>query len=102
MTNSILVDIMDPLAQAALFKASTSDFLVIYPNQPVADPFVKMLVQPAAKETRYRYEREGRSSVIVGDGSTADEKTFPTIQVMNYFGRAVVVVSCVTADKPYK
>lgn len=94
LANSILVSIIsDP---------SKSKFQYTFQIQPVAAPFVLVLVQPAAKETRYRYEREGRSSIIVGVGSTADVKMFPTIQVMNYFGLAVVVVSCVTVDYPYK
>jgi c-Rel proto-oncogene protein len=66
-------------------------------------PFVKILEQPASKALRFRYECEGRSAgSIPGANSTADNKTYPTIQISNYVGRAVVVVSCVTKDFPYK
>lgn len=66
-------------------------------------PYTAILEQPASKALRFRYECEGRSAgSIPGANSTADNKTYPTIQIMNYVGRAVVVVSCVTKDIPYK
>lgn len=66
-------------------------------------PYAVIVEQPAAKALRFRYECEGRSAgAIPGASSTSDNKTYPTIQVMNYTGRAVVVVSCVTKDFPYK
>lgn len=66
-------------------------------------PYTAILEQPASKALRFRYECEGRSAgSIPGANSTADNKTYPTIQIMNYVGRAVVVVSCVTKDVPYK
>lgn len=66
-------------------------------------PYTMILEQPASKALRFRYECEGRSAgSIPGANSTADNKTYPTIQIMNYVGRAVVVVSCVTKDVPYK
>lgn len=65
--------------------------------------YVVILEHPAPKALRFRYECEGRSAgSIPGANSTTDNKTYPTIQVMNYVGRAVVVVSCVTKDFPYK
>ena len=65
--------------------------------------FVKIIEQPASKGLRFRYECEGRSAgSIPGVGSTQDNKTFPTIQVVGYTGKAVVVVSCVTNDAPHK
>lgn len=66
-------------------------------------PYVIIEEQPAPKALRFRYECEGRSAgSIPGINSTPENKTFPTIKVMNYTGRAVVVVSCVTKDAPYK
>lgn len=66
-------------------------------------PYVVILEHPAPKALRFRYECEGRSAgSIPGINSTVDLKTFPTIQVVNYTGRAVVVVSCVTKDYPHK
>lgn len=73
-------------------------------------PYVKVLEQPARcalrsvagllngvsdASHRFRYECEGRSAgSIPGANSTADNKTFPTIQIIGYTGQAVCVVSC--------
>ncbi|XP_012265400.2 embryonic polarity protein dorsal-like [Athalia rosae] len=65
--------------------------------------YVKILEQPASKALRFRYECEGRSAgSIPGVNSTPENKTFPSIRIEGYKGRAVVVVSCVTKDPPYK
>lgn len=89
-------------------------------NRKVA--YVRILEQPASKALRFRYECEGRSAgSIPGVNSTPENKTFPSIrviidrsidcsyvnnrlysQVEGYKGRAVVVVSCVTKDPPYR
>ncbi|XP_060532354.1 embryonic polarity protein dorsal-like isoform X2 [Cylas formicarius] len=64
---------------------------------------VKIIEQPASKALRFRYVCEGRSAgSIPGASSTPENKTYPEIQVVGYQGRAVVVVSCVTKDAPYK
>lgn len=66
-------------------------------------PFVRIVEQPAKCAIRFRYECEGRSAgSIPGVNSTPENKTFPTIQVCNYNGKAVVVVSCVTKEPPYR
>lgn len=66
-------------------------------------PYVRITEQPAPKALRFRYECEGRSAgSIPGASSTPKNRTFPTIEIVNYTGKAVVVVSCVTKDKPYK
>ncbi|XP_055386673.1 embryonic polarity protein dorsal isoform X2 [Condylostylus longicornis] len=65
--------------------------------------YVKIVEQPASKALRFRYECEGRSAgSIPGVNSTHENKTYPTIEVVGYQGRAFVVVSCVTKDKPYR
>ncbi|XP_044760529.1 embryonic polarity protein dorsal-like isoform X2 [Coccinella septempunctata] len=67
------------------------------------DAYVKIIEQPAPKALRFRYLCEGRSAgSIPGISSTPENKTFPAIQVVGYQGRAVVVVSCVTKDQPYR
>lgn len=72
-------------------------------SRGVREPHVKILIQPAQKALRFRYECEGRSAgSIPGANSTPENRTFPTIQVMNHSGPAVVVVSCVTKDPPYR
>lgn len=64
---------------------------------------MKIVEQPASKALRFRYECEGRSAgSIPGASSTPENKTFPSIQVVGYKGKAVVVVSCVTKDEPYR
>ena len=66
-------------------------------------PYVRIVEQPASKALRFRYECEGRSAgSIPGVNSTPENKTYPTIEIVNYKGRAVVVVSCVTKDQPYR
>ncbi|XP_037926499.1 embryonic polarity protein dorsal-like isoform X2 [Hermetia illucens] len=64
---------------------------------------VRIIEQPASKALRFRYECEGRSAgSIPGVNSTSENKTYPTIEIADYVGRAVVVVSCVTKDPPYR
>lgn len=64
---------------------------------------LRIIEQPASKALRFRYECEGRSAgSIPGASSTPENKTFPTIKIEGYQGRAVVVVSCVTKDDPYR
>nr|AFI98401.1 Dorsal [Delia antiqua] len=66
-------------------------------------PYVKITEQPAGKALRFRYECGGRSAgSIPGVNSTPENKTYPTIEIVGYKGRAVVVVSCVTKDQPYR
>merc|ERR1719495_666247 len=65
--------------------------------------YVEVTEQRASKGLRFRYECEGRSAgSIPGASSTLENRTFPTIQVSGYQGRAVVVVSCVTSDAPHR
>lgn len=65
--------------------------------------YVKITEQPASKALRFRYECEGRSAgSIPGVNNTPENKTYPSIQIVGYRGRAVVVVSCVTKDPPYR
>jgi Rel/ankyrin family protein len=79
-------------------------YLNLNSNATKAQPYVRIVEQPAKCALRFRYECEGRSAgSIPGSNSTADNKTYPTIQVCNYRGgQAVVVVSCVTKDQPYR
>lgn len=70
-------------------------------NKP--KPFVEIVEQPAKCALRFRYKCEGRSAgSLPGLNSTMDNKTFPSIRLHNYVGRAVVVISCVTKDAPYR
>lgn len=65
--------------------------------------YVEITEQPAPKAIRFRYECEGRSAgSIPGVNSTPENRAFPSIKICNYVGRAVVVVSCVTKDPPFR
>lgn len=66
-------------------------------------PHVEIVEQPAKCSLRFRYRCEGRSAgALPGINSTMENKTYPSIKIHDYVGRAVVVVSCVTKDAPYK
>ncbi|XP_053980091.1 embryonic polarity protein dorsal-like isoform X1 [Hylaeus volcanicus] len=66
-------------------------------------PYIEIIEQPASKALRFRYECEGRSAgSIPGANSTPENKTFPSIRIVGYKGRAIVVVSCVTKEEPYR
>jgi hypothetical protein len=82
-----------------------SDFVISQMEQipQRLKPKVVIVEQPKQNALRFRYECEGRSAgALQGASSTADHKTFPKIKVENYQGAAVVVVSCVTENGPYK
>ncbi|CAH2108689.1 unnamed protein product [Euphydryas editha] len=73
------------------------------PAPHAGQPYVRIVEQPASKALRFRYECEGRSAgSIPGVNSTPERKTYPTIEICGHRGQAVVVVSCVTKDEPYK
>ncbi|XP_055636534.1 proto-oncogene c-Rel-like isoform X6 [Toxorhynchites rutilus septentrionalis] len=85
-------------------EAARADIIVedMPPTAP-EKPSVVITEQPQSKALRFRYECEGRSAgSIPGVNSTPDQKTFPSIEVRGHKGRAVVVVSCVTKDPPYR
>ncbi|XP_029345087.1 embryonic polarity protein dorsal isoform X2 [Acyrthosiphon pisum] len=72
-------------------------------RRPTTLPYIKIVEQPASKALRFRYKCEGRlAGSIPGVNSSTENKTYPTIQIVGYKGRAVVVVSCVTKDRPYR
>lgn len=62
-------------------------------------PFVLITEQPS--KVRFRYGTEGLT-VIHGINSTPTVKTFPKIQIVGYKGKAIIVISCVTKDEPYR
>uniref|UniRef100_A0A1A9ZVF8 RHD domain-containing protein n=1 Tax=Glossina pallidipes TaxID=7398 RepID=A0A1A9ZVF8_GLOPL len=65
-------------------------------------PYVEIVEQPN-KALRFRYECEGRyASCIPGISSTPGYKTHPEIRIIGYKGPAVVIVSCVTKEEPYR
>ncbi|XP_067845155.1 proto-oncogene c-Rel isoform X2 [Heptranchias perlo] len=67
------------------------------------EPYVEIVEQPKQRGMRFRYKCEGRSAgSIPGEHSTDNNRTYPSIQVMNYFGRGRVLVTLVTKIEPFK
>ncbi|XP_057651339.1 embryonic polarity protein dorsal-like isoform X1 [Diorhabda carinulata] len=103
----------EPIQSSAMFNGGGE---IPIPQQPTANQAsqysslsakkqarIRIVEQPASKALRFRYECEGRSAgSIPGARSTPENKSYPTIRVEGYKGRAVVVVSCVTRDQPYR
>lgn len=68
---------------------------------PYIEPTIRIVENPRENSLRFRYECEGRSAgSLQGVTSTASNKTFPSIEILNYRGPAVVLVSCVNATGP--
>ena len=64
-------------------------------------PYVEIVEQPARNGTRFRYECEGKYKNNI-HGVSGDRNSFPTIRVVNHDGPGCVLVSCVTANPPYR
>ncbi|KAI8126534.1 Embryonic polarity protein dorsal [Lucilia cuprina] len=111
-SNNPNAQIMDPIQQQQQQQQQNINYNGMQPQQQQPSnnnknvrkkPYVKITEQPAGKALRFRYECEGRSAgSIPGVNSTPENKTYPTIEIVGYKGRAVVVVSCVTKDQPYR
>ncbi|KAH8278042.1 hypothetical protein KR026_004214, partial [Drosophila bipectinata] len=66
-------------------------------------PHLRIVEQPTNNIIRFRYKCEGRTAgSIPGENSSDKGKTFPTVEVCNYDGPVIIVVSCVTSDEPYR
>lgn len=64
-------------------------------------PYMQIVVQPAEKNFRFRYESEGRLSASIQSAkSTKENPTYPVIKVNNYTGVICMRISCVTHDDP--
>ncbi|NWI33553.1 REL protein, partial [Sula dactylatra] len=67
------------------------------------EPYIEMFEQPRQRGMRFRYKCEGRSAgSIPGEHSTENNKTFPSIQILNYFGKVKIRTTLVTKNEPYK
>ncbi|XP_021482251.1 proto-oncogene c-Rel isoform X2 [Meriones unguiculatus] len=67
------------------------------------NPYVEITEQPRQRGMRFRYKCEGRSAgSIPGERSTDNSRTYPSIQVMNYYGKGKVRITLVTKNDPYK
>lgn len=91
--------------QSASLPVMPSHIPLSVPAAPAAQrrPYIRIIEEPTNKIIRFRYKCEGRTAgSIAGMNSTPEAKTFPTIEIVDYSGPVVVVVSCVTRDKPYR
>ncbi|XP_054842059.1 proto-oncogene c-Rel [Eublepharis macularius] len=67
------------------------------------EPYIEIYEQPRQRGMRFRYQCEGRSAgSIPGEHSTDINRTFPSIQIFNYFGKLKVRVTLVTKNEPYR
>ncbi|NXD76242.1 REL protein, partial [Halcyon senegalensis] len=69
----------------------------------VPEPYIEIFEQPRQRGMRFRYKCEGRSAgSIPGEHSTENNKTFPSIQILNYYGKVKIRTTLVTKNEPYK
>ncbi|XP_042683331.1 proto-oncogene c-Rel isoform X1 [Centrocercus urophasianus] len=69
----------------------------------ISEPYIEIFEQPRQRGMRFRYKCEGRSAgSIPGEHSTDNNKTFPSIQILNYFGKVKIRTTLVTKNEPYK
>ncbi|XP_060105621.1 proto-oncogene c-Rel [Heteronotia binoei] len=67
------------------------------------EPYIEICEQPRQRGMRFRYQCEGRSAgSIPGEHSTDINRTFPAIQIFNYFGKIKMRVTLVTKNEPYR
>ncbi|KAM5227874.1 proto-oncogene c-Rel [Ctenodactylus gundi] len=67
------------------------------------NPYIEIIEQPRQRGMRFRYKCEGRSAgSIPGEHSTENNRTYPSIQIMNYYGKGKVRITLVTKNDPYK
>ncbi|KAJ8389920.1 hypothetical protein AAFF_G00113890 [Aldrovandia affinis] len=73
------------------------------PHFSVGEPQVQIYEQPKQRGTRFRYKCEGPSAgSIPGERSSDTNRSFPSIQISNFYGRGKVRVSLVTKNEPYR
>lgn len=67
------------------------------------NPYIEIIEQPRQRGLRFRYECEGRSAgSIPGEHSTENNRTYPSIQIANYYGKGKIRITLVTKNEPYK
>ncbi|KAK2896749.1 hypothetical protein QQF64_005703 [Cirrhinus molitorella] len=69
----------------------------------MGEPCVQIFEQPKQRGMRFRYKCEGRSAgSIPGERSSDNNRTYPSIQILNVTGKGKVRVTLVTKSDPYK
>ncbi|XP_054584457.1 proto-oncogene c-Rel isoform X2 [Eptesicus fuscus] len=67
------------------------------------NPYIEIIEQPRQRGMRFRYKCEGRSAgSIPGEHSTDNNRTYPSIQIMNCYGKGKVRITLVTKNDPFK
>ncbi|XP_051937035.1 proto-oncogene c-Rel isoform X1 [Hippocampus zosterae] len=67
------------------------------------EPAIRIFEQPRMRGMRFRYKCEGRSAgSIPGEKSTDNNRTYPSLQILNYSGKGRVCVYLVTKNEPYR
>ncbi|KAL0983747.1 hypothetical protein UPYG_G00132190 [Umbra pygmaea] len=81
-----------------LLPGSLGDHQSIMP-----EPSVHIFEQPKQRGMRFRYRCEGRSAgSIPGERSSENNRSYPTVQILNCCGKGKVRVTLVTKNEPYK
>ncbi|XP_076830686.1 proto-oncogene c-Rel [Brachyhypopomus gauderio] len=69
----------------------------------MGEPYIQIFEQPKQRGMRFRYKCEGRSAgSIPGERSSDNNRTYPSIQILNASGKGKVRVSLVTKNEPYR
>ncbi|XP_024152774.1 proto-oncogene c-Rel [Oryzias melastigma] len=69
----------------------------------MALPAIQIFEQPKQRGMRFRYKCEGRSAgSIPGERSTDNNRSYPSLQILNYRGKGMVRVYLVTKNEPYR
>ncbi|KAJ8360083.1 hypothetical protein SKAU_G00166080 [Synaphobranchus kaupii] len=69
----------------------------------VGESSVQIFEEPKQRGMRFRYKCEGRSAgSIPGERSSDNNRTYPSIQILNFAGKGKVRVSLVTKNEPYR
>ncbi|XP_044229300.1 proto-oncogene c-Rel [Thunnus albacares] len=69
----------------------------------MAEPEIQIFEQPKQRGMRFRYKCEGRSAgSIPGEKSSDNNRTYPSLQILNYCGKGKVRVYLVTKNEPYR
>ncbi|XP_039900620.1 proto-oncogene c-Rel [Simochromis diagramma] len=67
------------------------------------EPGIQIFEQPKQRGMRFRYKCEGRSAgSIPGEKSSDNNRTYPSLQILNYCGKGKVRVYLVTKNEPYR
>ena len=104
------IDVVSPTAETALPLAKRVKEEHPHPSLPssletrsFAGPLLEIVEQPRQRGFRFRYPCEGPChGELRGEHSEPRRKTYPTVRLRDYSGRARVVVSLVCHDDPVR